>query len=247
MKKICILIIMIITAFLATRCIKSEAVMTVNKNKSMDFTVTYALDNKLVDLAELNNAYNIRNMFGIVVDDHNLTQKGYTVTDYKDDNYTGIKASKHIYNIDAVSSDKETVIVLNDFFNLDFDDSLFFTVKKGLLKNTYTANFIYDLTGNTNYYLDNSIIDASKLSSAGPEIIYEVNLPYKPLSSNAQIKSEDGKQLKWNATYNEVANIKFSFQLANAINIFILIFNAFLIASVVLLSIYKKNINKEGD
>lgn len=247
MKKTCISIIMIITLFLTTGCIKSEAVMTVNKNKSMDFTVTYALDNKLADLAELNNAYDIRNMFGIVVDNHNLTQKGYAVTDYKDDNYTGIKASKHIYNIDSVSSDKEKVIFLSHFFNQDFDDSLFFTVKKGLFKNTYTANFIYDLTGTTNFNLDNSTIETSKLSSAAPAITYEVNLPYKPLSSNAQIKSEDGKQLKWNANYNEAANIQFSFQLVNTINIFILIFNAFLIASVVLLSIYKKNINKKDD
>lgn len=246
MKKTCILIIMVITVFFLTGCIKSEAVMTVNKNKSMYFNVTYALDNKLADLAELNNAYDIRNMFGIVVDDNILTQKGYTVTDYKNDNYMGIKASKHIYNIDSVSSDKEKIIILNDFFNQDFDDSLFFTVKKGLFKNTYTANYIYDLTGTTNYNLDNSTIDASRLSSAGPEITYEVNLPYKPLSSNAQIKSEDGKQLKWNATYNEVTNIEFSFQLVNALNIFILIFNAFLIASVIMLSIYKK-INKKDD
>ncbi len=247
MKKTCILIIMVITVFLTTGCIKSEAVMNVNKNKSMAFSVTYALDNKLADLAELNNAYDIRNMFGIVVDDNILTQKGYTVTDYKDDNYTGIKASKHIYNVDLVSSDKEKVIVLNDFFNQDFDDSLFFTVKKGVFKNTYTANFIYDLTVTTNYNLDNSIIDASKLSTAAPEITYEINLPYKQVSSNAQSVSQDGKQLKWNAKYNEVTNIEFSFQLVNAINIFILIFNVFLIASVVLLSIYKKNINKKGN
>ncbi len=221
--------------------------MNVNKNKSMDFSVTYALDNKLADLAELNNAYDIRNMFGIVVDDNILTQKGYTVTDYKNDNYTGIKASKHIYNIDAVSSDNEKVIVLSDFFNQDFDDSLFFTVKKGVFKNTYTANFVYDLTNTAKYNLGNSVIDVSKLSSDNIEISYEVNLPYKQVSSNAQSVSQDGKQLIWNAKYNEAANIQFSFQLVNALNIFILIFNVFLIASVVLLSIYKKNINKKGD
>lgn len=240
MKRTCILITMIITLFLMTGCIKSEAVMTINKNRSMDFTVTYALENKLADLAALNNSFDIRNVFGIVVDDYNLKQKGYAVTDYKDDNFTGIKASKYINNIDAVSSDKRTIINLNDFFNPDFDDSLFFTVKKGLFKNTYTAKFIYDLTGISNYNIDNSTIDVSKLSSDNLKISYEVNLPYKPLSSSAQSVSEDGKQLKWNAKYNEVTDIGFSFQLINYVNIFIVSFNIILITSIVLLSINKK-------
>lgn len=247
MKKTCILIIMVTAIFLTTGCMKSEAVITVNKNKSINFTVTYALENKLADLGALNNAYDIRTMFGQAVDDNILKQKGYTVNDYKDDNYTGIKVSKFIDNIDAVSSDKEKIITLNDFFNADFDDSVFFTVKKGLFKNTYTANFVYDLTNMTKYNLDNSVIDTSKLLSDSPEILYEADLPYKPLSSNAQVISQDGKQLIWNAKYNEVTNIQFSFKLVNAINIFILILNAFLIASVIMLSIYKKDINRNDD
>lgn len=87
-------------------------------------------------------------------------------------------------------------------------------------------------------------------SSAGEmEFKFTAILPVKPLSSNATSVSEDGKTLTWNLLTNTNSEIKYSFELLNMTNLYILIGGgAVLLVFIIVMFIAiikKKNVSKE--
>ena len=199
------------SAFLLTGCVKFNATMDIKK-----------------DIIEEK-------------DKKELESKGFTVSDYDKDDMKGVTLSNKIKNIDLVSSKDDTEFNISGLLSDESKNNYIFKVKKGLLKNTYTAKFTFDASeidedDNTNFEFDSDEIvagaddsdtssdtetttdfddvDFSKMMS-NLDLEFNVNLPYPAKSNNASSTGSDNKNLTWNLTTDEVQAIEFQFELYN--------------------------------
>lgn len=238
MKKVGNLILVICSLFLLSGCMKHNVSMTINKDKSMDLEIIYAInidkiksmmdsfgntnDNDTIDEDTLDDI----NDDEIIEDEENdidmsdvnteeeksaLEKRGYKVIEYNNDGYEGLKATLKIDNIDNVSVEDELKVKLSDILAEDFDDDKFFTVEKGFFKNTYTANFIYEINDNTS--------SSAPINLSNLDIKYTVLLPSKSISNNADTVRDN--ELTWIISLDKTTNVEYSFEMLNMTNIYI--------------------------
>lgn len=234
-KKILCIIGIFVLLFSLTGCIKFNATMDIKEDKSMDFSIIYAMNKQVLEMSEEQQELLEEK------DKDELEQKGFTVEDYEDTDNKGFKLTKKISNIDDYSSETDVEYSISGIFEEASNEKIF-KVVKGTDKNRYIANFKFDSNDNTlnddessdtsvendtNLNLDNSTseveteVDMGDLSNMTEamtstlDLKFVVKLPYNPLSDNATEKSEDGRELTWKLNANQVDNIKFEFELKN--------------------------------
>ena len=136
MKKAKYIILLSLTILL-TGCVKSNTSMTINKDKSMSLTSEVLISDKLLD----------KESRLIIKDEKDkLQKKNMTVEEIKDSNgYSGFIVTKKYGNIDKNSKEEYKEIIISNFYDDKFDDSVLFQVKKGLFKNVYTANYKFEV------------------------------------------------------------------------------------------------------
>ena len=132
MKKIRNLVMLLTVTLLLTGCVKYNVNMDIKKDKSMEFKIVYALDTSV--LGEKANFSD--------EDLKKMKEQGFEVSKYSDGTMKGVTLTKKIKNIDDVSSADGTEYSLSGILNNG--TSKMFKVKKGLLKNKYTAKFDFD-------------------------------------------------------------------------------------------------------
>ena len=115
-------------------CVKFNTTMDIKNDKSMDYSVIYGMTSTLINDQQMLSDEEKKE----------LESKGFKTEDYKDDKYTGIKLTISFDNIDDVSTDNDTEFSLSKIADKSEKLENIFKVKKGLLKNTYTANFKFD-------------------------------------------------------------------------------------------------------
>lgn len=266
-KKILYFITLSMMFISLTGCVKLNANLEINKDKSANLSVLYAIDTYLFNTQE------------ILSDDDKkeLEKNGFTLTDYSEGTYRGFNISKKIDNIDKVSTTNTNAEF--DLANLTFDDEsnkYLFAVKKGFFKNTYIANFrssedMDSITNTTQNNTTNSTTeqnttesnssqnnqitgntdDLSKLSEmiSSMDISFKVKLPSKAKNSNATKKSNNDKDLEWKLDSSNQAldSIKFEFDMYNMTNIYITVAIGaiiLIILIIILIKVMKKNKNK---
>lgn len=146
MKKAKYIILLSLTILL-TGCVKSNTSMTINKDKSMSLTSEVLISDKLLDKESR-----------LIIKDEKekLQKKNMTVEEIKDSNgYSGFSVTKKYGNIDKNSKEEYKEIIISNFFDDKFDDSVLFQVKKGLFKNVYTANYKFE-KDNDDFVEDNN-------------------------------------------------------------------------------------------
>lgn len=136
MKKAKYIILLSLTILL-TGCVKSNTSMTINKDKSMSLTSEVLISDKLLD----------KESRLIIKDEKDkLQKKNMIVEEIKNSNgYSGFSVTKKYGNIDKNSKEEYKEIIISNFFDDKFDDSVLFQVKKGLFKNVYTANYKFEV------------------------------------------------------------------------------------------------------
>lgn len=232
-----------------TGCVKFNSTMEIKKDKSMDYKIIYAFDKSLFGDQEI-----------LTNDDKKeLENKGFTVSNYVDGNMKGFKVSKNIKNIDDVSSTNDATYDLSGLLDSNKSESKVFKVKKGFLKNTYTASFKFDssdsdlnnstsndttidndFTTDDNDTTTDSDFDFSNINT-NMDLSFNVKLPYKAISSNATTKKNDDKELSWNLSSTGEDKIEFSFVLYNMTNIYICGGVIVLLIIIVIVSILNKS------
>ena len=224
MNKIKVLLIMIMMLFI-TGCYNYDMEMKINDDKSMDFTLINTIDTSKFDnndsgevttgsaaLSTANAEFEKYNK--------NLKSKGYNVEKYSDPNnssITGMKITKRFNNIDYISKEGEpTRVNLSKIGEEDYDDSFLFTVKKGLVYNTYTATFVFgneDANSSENAQIKNY--------ESQMNVTYRVSLPVPAFSSNSNVINDDGKTLSWTLKPSEVNIVEYSFKIADQMNLYL--------------------------
>lgn len=250
-KVLCLTLII----FMTSGCMKLNVDMSINKDKSMNLSYVVAFANSLMNQSGTDTA----------LDESDLKQaeeSGFKVENYSDGSMTGYKFTKGFSNIDNISDEKETIFDLEKL--LDGEEAKVFTVKKGLFKNTYSVKMqnntatemedemdlgsIYgdsssDYSSSSNIFGDT---DLSMLTSS-MDLTFTVNLPNKPINSNATTTENEGKKLEWNLMDQNLQNIEFEFELYNMDNIYLTvgIIGVLVIIIIVIIIMNKKKPNSK--
>jgi hypothetical protein len=136
---------------------------------------------------------------------------------YETKEFTGHKFSKHILNINEVSEEEDVTF---EYMNALEKDKLF-KVKKGFFKNTYYLTF-----KEADIKKGLSAMDEFSSSEVNDELInkmsfnMEVNLPTKPISSNATKYTSSGfinktHYLSWDLSNFDKEDINLTFVIYN--------------------------------
>lgn len=191
----------------------------------MNFSIIYAFDQTVFgEEAKMEK-----------IDKKAAEKQRFTVEEYQEDKMKGYKFTKKIKNIDAVSSEKDINYNLSGILDEKSDNKYIFKVKKGLLKNIYTAKFEFnasdssinnttDMSNNNsplptdNTSLDN--IDMSNLAG-NLDLSFNVNVPCAAKKNNATSVNNNNKDLKWNLSAQNTEIIEFEFELYNMTFIYI--------------------------
>ena len=273
MKKSLYILTIFIIAICLSGCVKYNANMEIKKDKSMDFSIIYAMDTQYFGDQEVLTEENRKE----------LEEEGFKVTDYQEDTMKGFTLTKSIKNIDKLSTTENTDYSLS---NIEEDkDKEMFKVEKGFFKNKYIANFKFDTEDSaiteegtsdgtitdgysdgtieenpdsysdfpmdsTEGYNDSSMDDFSNMATSNLDLSLNVTLPYQAISNNATKTENDNKTLSWDLTSSEIETINFEFELYNMTNIYLTIGGiALLIIIIIVVTVTKhkkrKNIGKE--
>ena len=131
-KSLYILGILVLTLGLSG-CVKYNANIDIKKDKSMDFSIIYAMDTQYFGDQEILTSE----------DRDNLTKEGFEVSNYEDGTMKGFTISRSVKNIDDLSTEKDEDYSLSGIMEEDSDEKMF-KVEKGFFKNKYIANFKFD-------------------------------------------------------------------------------------------------------
>jgi cbb3-type cytochrome oxidase subunit 3 len=217
-------ILLLTSLLLSTGCVKYNASMDIKKDKSMDFSIIYALDTTYFEDTEVLDSS----------DKLELEQLGFTITDYNNGNMLGYTLNKSINNIDDVSITDSVNYDLSGLLTNKEDSNYIFKIKKGIIKNTYIAKFKFDSDesnlnnleeGNTTNEEDTDSLDMSDMDlssfTSNLDLSFNVSLPFSAISNNATTVNNDNKNLTWNLTSFQEDYIEFEFDLYNMTNIYI--------------------------
>lgn len=275
MKKSLYILTIFIIAICLSGCVKYNANMEIKKDKSMDFSIVYAMDTQYFGDQEVLTEENRKE----------LEEEGFKVTDYQEDTMKGFTLTKSIKNIDELSTTENTDYSLSNIEEDKDKDKEMFKVEKGFFKNKYIANFKFDTEDSaiteeetsdgtitdgysdgtieenpdsysdfpmdsTEGYNDSSMDDFSNMATSNLDLSLNVTLPYQAISNNATKTENDNKTLSWDLTSSEIETINFEFELYNMTNIYLTIGGiALLIIIIIVVTVTKhkkrKNIGKE--
>ena len=198
--------------FLLCACtIKSDNQMTITEDGKMDYSVLIAFDNEVIECLNIlesqgNNTDSVLSVDDIVnksIKDSYLD--GFNEEKYTDEDFVGNKYTYRVDNIDSISTDKKSIIYLNEKSDSNLTEQKLFKKRRDI----YTANFVYSLE-NKNLY-DN--VDFKNT--------FVVSLPFKNLNNNADEVKDNGKTLIWHIKNGEKKKINFKFKLYENKNAFI--------------------------
>ena len=236
MKKIFLLLMGVM---LLTGCeMKSEQVITINNDKSMEISGDAAMDYELIDAMLSTGDSFDEETYETETKEYTqeerlqkfkemITDKSINENDiYDDGNFIGYKFTSKIDNIDNLIGDTQN-ITTNDLSKI--------TTQKMFTKegNTYKGKIIISKGDE-----DEEQNRQENNASSGIKITnnFTVNLSSKALSNNATTVSEDGKTLTWDLT-KDIQTIEFEFNLGTNYNMFIIAGIAIVVVLIIVLLI----------
>ncbi len=204
-----------------TGCIKLTETITVNEDRSMDFTIDEGVN------VEKYQSYSIGFGEEKTVDEvaSEITESidpdsfpGWVVGKYYDGTYAGAKLAYHIDDIDEVSTSEGTLdgwkgLSLSSTYSTAVDaESDLYDVSKFVFFYYDAASKVYTLKIDSG--LAGSSDAVSVMSSMFDEISFTVTVPQPALSSNATEVSNFGKTLTWkydSETFKDMDTLEVSF------------------------------------
>ena len=220
-KALSVMIVLVMTVFCFTGCIRFRTTMNIKGNGKADLSLIYAIHEELVE-------GDVEDDLGDVVDA--LEDEGWTVDDYKKGDYIGYQFTMK----DVKVTDFEEIFNSDAFVDvLEMGD--FELTKNG---STYTILWETDVVSG----VEADGISASDLLEYGGFMEVVIGLPSAPKSENATKVSSDGKTLTWNLM--EEDEVEVTFTLVNTVLIIVIAAAVFVLiagaAVVVLVIVLKK-------
>ena len=226
-KALSLMIILVMTVFCFTGCLRFRTTMSIRNNGKADLAIIYAFQQDLI-------GEDFEDEFEDVVDA--FEDEGWTADDYKKGDYRG-----YLFTM--------TNVRVNDFeeiFNSDAFDKLglgeFELTKKS---STYTIEWHTDASSD----VEEEGVSASDLSAFGGFMEVVIELPSPAKDENATNVSRDGKTLTWNLFEEDDIEVTFTLVNVGLIIAVIVIFVVLIAAAavVVILLVLKKKKTEDGN
>ncbi len=248
MNKIKRFVLLISCLLLLNGCVKNNTTMKINKDKSMNLEVFILVKDE------------IKNKLSSDFNSSDLEKRGFKVTTTSDNNFSGYKITKSFDNIDDLSKNTNNKVVdISNILESDFDFTVLFNKKTNFFKDTYTANYTYSFSELKEKYntIENETQDGNTQEddytetsdyTDEMELKYNLILPSKAKSNNANKKTNSGKSLEWNLSSTSESKISYSFDIYNYKNILLVGGGVALliIIIIVVIVIIKKKKNSKG-
>lgn len=198
-KALSVMIILVMTVFCFTGCVRFRTSMNISNNGKADLEVIYAIHKDLID-EDFNDELNdIADVF---------EDEGWTAENYKKGDYRG-----YLFTMEKVKVDD-----FEEIFNSDAFEKIglgeFELTKKG---STYTIEW----DTNASSDVEEEGVTASDLSAYGGFMEVVIGLPGPAKDENATEISRDEKTLTWNLFEEDTVEVTFS--LVNYVLIFAII------------------------
>lgn len=238
-------LVLLMAVVLLTGCVKMDVTMEIKNDKSMNFSMIYAVSKELDEYNTSSDEEQIKE----------YENKGFYVEKYDKDGKSGYKITKQYKNIDDISTEGalEKVDMTEALSN---DNQYMFTIKKGFLKNTYSASYNFNTSGYESNGFESEYYDTCEYRltgfSCGPDVVqdqeanraayeeyvkyqqkqmseftegmdlkFNLKLPNKVKSSNATSVTNGGKNLVWDLS--KTSDVVFEFEVYNMTNVYIAI------------------------
>lgn len=165
-------------------------------NGKTDVSIMYATSETLSDLNELSNGINNEQV-------QKMEEEGWTVEQYKEDEYSGIKAIKKDLSISDMQE------LFNESQSGTSDNSSIITLRKDGLNYVFDSNMFESIAG------ESASLVKSFIEMDDGYMTFVVKLPFKAVDSNATSVLDDGRTLEWDLLSMKDPNIHFVFSLIN--------------------------------
>ncbi|MHB8964331.1 MAG: hypothetical protein ACYC5K_14400, partial [Saccharofermentanales bacterium] len=230
---------------LTTGCIKLDIDIMVNADSSADMNITLLIDDILGGVLGTDET-------GTSIEDIKATaeEAGFTATAQKEGDMSGYKFTKHVEDVNELSTESESSIDIENLFGGTNSDMEIFKIEKGLLKDTYTINLDMNLESLSMPASEDDEFTNSLIRSmmAQMDFKFRTTLTIKTISNNASTVSPDGKTLEWQLIPGKKNTINMVFKAWNLQNILLIagILLALILLAVILLVVLKKKRKKKN-
>ena len=243
MKRFSYIVMLFLITFLMTGCVKFDATMDINTDKSMNLSVIYGIDSSL-DSEESSQS--------VLSDSDKEMMKsfGFTMDDYKEEGIRGVKLTKKIDNIDYISSENVKEYDISSILTNEEKNKYLFKVKRGLFRDVYTTNFtLYNAstTSEVEQSTNQNVEGASNFDEkegdtlfSRMKLFFRLHLPTSAIDSNATYVENHQKTLIWKLDSRVQGDIQFTFAMYHKSTIILACIIALLIISIILFLIWKK-------
>lgn len=231
MKKIKLFSVLLLIVF-CSGCVNYEGKVSIDKYKGMDMEIKYSA---LEDDGSINTESKDR-----------MARNGFSIDKYNEGNNKGIKVTYQTKNIDKISISEKKDYNLVEMGELTPNGM--FTVKKGLFKNKYSSNLIFDASSYLYEYKcnDGTTVDYDSykkgmnckkvlVNKLNKDFNFVVEVEGGVLKNNAS--SVKDNQLTWKLNSDKVNKIEFEFERTNYYNVAIVVTIIVVIIMIILTSI----------
>ena len=198
MKRVLCFLVFAVYAICLTGCMRMNTTITVKSNGKMDVDLLFAS----MDMSDFSGGGSTSG--GLTQEQKEAYEKeGWSVEEYASDGYLGFVISKKNVDLNDINTTMKQT-------SENTNQGGAFNIKREGLK--YTLKWqIYDESNKS------SMSQAAPyFEKAGGYMKFTLNLPVKPISSNATSVSDDGKTLEWDLLkLDETGSIEASYYLIN--------------------------------
>lgn len=222
-KTIGLIVLLIVTLITLTGCAQLKYEVEIKPNGTGEISYVYGISKTTLDT------------FNVSVDDfvdemkEQAEESNYQVETYEDEEIAGFRASKHIEDFNKEFSLQEA---FGEEYVKDTEENGI-KVKKGLFATKYSQTAELDL----------STISEEERNYV--TMSYQIKLPTKVTSTNADELSEDEKTLTWNLTAGEINKIEFNASSVNALPVILLVVIVAIAIALIIILKKKHTTNKK--
>lgn len=222
-KTIGLIVLLIVTLITLTGCAQLKYEVEIKPNGTGEISYVYGISKTTLDT------------FNVSVDDfvdemkEQAEESNYQVETYEDEEIAGFRASKHIEDFNEEFSLQEA---FGEEYVKDTQENGI-KVKKGLFATKYSQTAELDL----------STISEEERNYV--TMSYQIKLPTKVTSTNADELSEDEKTLTWNLTAGEINKIEFNASSVNALPVILLVVIVAIAIALIIILKKKHTTNKK--
>lgn len=233
MRRIVYFLVIAILAIFLTGCAEGIFHVTINNDGSADIKYRVGADSMVLGLLSGEESNPIDEMRQSAV------SEGFSVTNYRENNMTGIIAIKRVTTLKDLPDFGQFQTAGMPLTGDTAGDNMTFTVDEGFFQNVYSFNTSIDLS-DMKAMPDEDPFGLSSAMLGQIDLRFILTLPFKPESHNAPTVRDDGRTMEWQLIPGSDNIFDMKAKVPNVVNITITAVAGLIILLAVIVLLMKK-------